>query len=102
MYRAPRSYVLLLQLCFWGFRAVHSLDLPQLSSLNRTELMDSDPVCFYIRGHAVAVRHPIQADCEAAGNELHPFQDSHPSTSIRLPMTSNCRLRKRQVLAASQ
>ena len=102
MYRAPRSYVPLLQFVFSIFCAAPCLVLPRLSSRKQTELMDSDPICFCIRSHAVTLRHPVQSDCKAAITKLHPLQGPHPSTSTRLLMSSNYPLRKRRVLAGSQ
>lgn len=70
MCRTPRSYVLLLLLFFWYPWAALSLHIPQLSSLNQTELMASNPVTFCIRSLTFEVEHPVQADCDAAISRL--------------------------------
>ena len=91
MCRTPRSYVLLLQLLIWVSWPALSLNIPQLPSLNHTELMDSSPLTFCTISHTFNLLHPVQSDCEAAINRLLSvpgptfFYTNPPVDSFKLP-----------------
>ena len=93
MCHTSRSYVVLLQSFLWFYWPALSLNIPQLSSLNQTELMASNLNTFCIRSNIFDILHPVHSDCEAAINRLPSvpapalFHRDPPDDGFKLPVT---------------